>query len=171
MLNSIGAIRLGYACLRRSRYRAIGLLACVGALVAGTSPLQAQTSGPVAAYAFGETSGVIAVDSSSGGNDALANGPTRAAGRFGGGLQLDGIDDAVELPMSDGLTFSNAFTVEAWIAPAEFGRERSLWWTPAAMLSVLQVSCSRCPEHASMIAFGAPQYSGAAEHANPFGQV
>jgi hypothetical protein len=136
MFNSIGMSRLGNAWLHRSRYRVIGLVACVSALVAGTIRVHAQADGPGATYAFSETSGVTALDSSGNGNNALVNGPTRTAGRFGGGLQLDGVDDAVELPMTESLTFSNAFTVEAWIAPTTLGHERSLWWTPAAMLTL-----------------------------------
>jgi hypothetical protein len=137
MSNSTGTLRLRNACPRRSRYRVIGLVACVSALVAGSSRVQAQANGPAATYAFSEATGVTSVDSSQNGNDALMYGPTRtAAGRFGGGLQFDGVDDAVELPMTASLTFASAFTVEAWIAPTMFGHERSLWWTPATMLSL-----------------------------------
>ena len=64
------------------------------------------------------------------------DGPTRTTGRFGGGLRLDGVDDAMQLPMTESLAFSRAFTFEAWIAPATFGRERSLWRTPGAMLTL-----------------------------------
>src|SRR6185295_2467456 len=77
------------------------------------------------------------LDASQHGNDAtLVNAPARAPGRFGGGLQLDGLGDALVLPSTENLAFTNAFTVEAWIAPASFDYERSLWWTPSAMLSL-----------------------------------
>ena len=110
------------ACLRRSRFLAFGLAAGVTAFVGGYARVHAQADGPVAAYAFGETSGVTAVDSSGNGNDATPmNGPAWTNGRFGGGLQLDGVDDAVPLPMTESLTFSSAFTVEAWLAPTTFG--------------------------------------------------
>ena len=133
MLNSI----VSSACLRRSRHLAFGLVAAVTALVAGNTRLLAQADGPVAAYAFSETSSVTAGDSAGNGNDAtLVNGPTWASGRFGGGLQLDGIDDVVPLPMTETLTFSSAFTVEAWIAPTMFDHERMLWWTPGARLTL-----------------------------------
>ena len=42
----------------------------------------------------------------------------------------------VALSLADGPAFSNAFTVEAWIAPAAFGHERTLWRTPSAMLTL-----------------------------------
>ena len=57
-------------------------------------------------------------------------------GRSGGGLLFDGVDDGVQLPMTESLAFAGAFTVEAWMSPSAFGRERTLWWTPAAVLSL-----------------------------------
>jgi len=97
----------------------------------------AGDSAPSAAYGFSGTSEAAAVDSSGNGNDAaLVNAPTPTAGRFGGGLHLDGVDDAVQLPLAESLTFSSAYTFEAWIAPTTFGRDRSLWWTPAATLTL-----------------------------------
>jgi len=139
MFDSTGSIRLGNAWLRRSRYRVIGLVVGVSALGASNirAQAQAQVNGPVAAFSFSEASGVTALDASSHGNDAeLVNGPARTAGRFGGGVYLDGVADAVQLPMTESLAFSSAFTMEAWIAPAAFDYERSLWWTPATMVTV-----------------------------------
>ena len=92
---------------------------------------------PAAVYAFSETSGVTVVDSSGNDNDgALMDGPARTTGRFGRGLRLDGVDDAVQLPITQSLTLSSAFTIEAWIAPATFGGERSLWRISGAMLTL-----------------------------------
>ena len=97
----------------------------------------AADTAPAAVYAFSETSGVTAVDSSGNDNDAaLMDGPARTTGRFGRGLRLDGVDDAVQLPITQSLAFSSAFTIEAWIAPTTFGRERSLWRTSGAMLTL-----------------------------------
>jgi len=106
-------------------------------MIAGSTPALAQSEGPVAAYAFSETSGAAAADSSiSGTGTALLSGALHTAGRFGNGLQLDGVDDVLQLPLADGLAFSNAFTVEAWIAPSAFGHERTLWRTPSAMVTL-----------------------------------
>jgi hypothetical protein len=105
--------------------------------IAWTFRTAAAESAPSAAYSFSGTSGATAVDSSGNGNDAaLVNAPTPTAGRFGGGLRLDGVDDAVQLPMAESLTFTTAYTFEAWMAPTTFGRDRSLWWTPAATLTL-----------------------------------
>jgi hypothetical protein len=139
MFSSTGSIRLGHAWLRRSRYRVIGLVVGISALGASNirAQAQAQVNGPVAAFSFNEATGVTALDASSHGNDAeLVNGPARTAGRFGGGVYLDGVVDSVQLPMTESLTFSNAFTMEAWIAPTAFDYERSLWWTPATGLTL-----------------------------------
>jgi hypothetical protein len=106
-------------------------------VAAGAGDALAQTEGPSAAYAFSEPDGDIAADFSTGGSsNAIVNGAVRTAGRFGGGLQFDGVDDAVQLPLTSSLLFSGAFTVEAWVAPSGFGIERRLWWTSNAMLTV-----------------------------------
>jgi hypothetical protein len=107
----------------------------LAATVAWTFHTAAAASEPSAEYGFSETSGAAAIDSSGNGNDALVS-ATRTPGRAGGGLQLDGVDDSVQLPMSESLAFTSAFTVEAWIAPTAFGRERNVWWTQAAMLTL-----------------------------------
>ena len=123
-----------HAIARRFTLRTVSLAAAL-MLVAGATPALAQADGPIAAYAFSEASGTAAADSSNSGT-ALLNGAEHAAGRFGNGLQLDGVDDVLQLPLADGLAFSNAFTVEAWIAPAAFGHERTLWRTPSAILTL-----------------------------------
>src|SRR6185503_19656210 len=38
--------------------------------------------------------------------------------------------------ITEGLAFSNAFTMETWIAPTEFGHERILWWTPSMVVTL-----------------------------------
>ena len=99
---------------------------------------EAQT-GPVAAYAFGEGSGTSAADSSGNGNDAtLLNGPAwTSAGRFGGALTGDGVNDTVQLPVTASLAFSSGFTFEAWIKPANVSQTRVLWMAPNALLHVM----------------------------------
>jgi len=132
-------ISTGLPCRRRARRFALRTvnLCAAAMLVAGATPALAQTDGPIAAYAFSETSGAAAADcSNSGTGTALLNGAAHTAGRFGNGLQLDGVDDVLQLPLADGLAFSNAFTVEAWVAPAAFGYERMLWRAPSVMVTV-----------------------------------
>jgi hypothetical protein len=73
---------------------------------------------PTAHWAFDEGGGAVALDSSGNGNVGTLQGPTRTAGRTGGGaLQFDGVDDVVKL---DGASYGNAlnnFTVTFWTNP------------------------------------------------------
>lgn len=68
----------------------------------------------IVAYAFNESSGTTAADSSGNGKTAaLVNGPTWAPGKYGNGINLDGVDDYVavanpNLPTGD-------YTYEAWV--------------------------------------------------------
>ena len=75
---------------------------------------QAQQT-PIAAYGFDEGSGSIAVDRSGLGHHGTLSGPTRVAGRFGGALAFDGVDDLVLVSDTAALRLSTAMTVEAWI--------------------------------------------------------
>jgi hypothetical protein len=61
-------------------------------------------------------SGVHAYDASGNGNrGVLTNGPVRATGKIGQGMQFDGVDDYVALPS---IAFDNrSFTVAAWVKP------------------------------------------------------
>ncbi|MCD6229962.1 MAG: DUF2341 domain-containing protein, partial [Candidatus Diapherotrites archaeon] len=55
-----------------------------------------DNTGLVGSWHFSEGSGSVARDSSGNGNDGtLANGPVWVAGKFGNGLQFDGVDDKV----------------------------------------------------------------------------
>ncbi len=80
---------------------------------ASTSPCEAAV-GLVAAYAFDEASGEVAGDASGNGRNGAITGATWTAGRNGGGLSFDGIDDHVALG-SLGTFYNGAFTLEAWV--------------------------------------------------------
>src|SRR5215218_11518789 len=98
MLSSTGVPRLRNGSF--TRLRVLTTLVWAAALVAAPTAARAQADGPVAAYAFSESSGVVATDSSSAGNSpASLQGASHVPGRFGSGLQLDGLDDAVQLPV------------------------------------------------------------------------
>jgi len=73
---------------------------------------------PSAAYGFSEGSGLVALDSSGNGHTgALVSGPSWATGQFGGALLFDGVDDGVEVTVTDALRLASAFTLEAWVQP------------------------------------------------------
>jgi hypothetical protein len=78
----------------------------------------AATGGLVAAYGFEEGTGTAAADSSGTGNNGVLNGPAwTAAGKFGGALSFDGVNDWVTIADANSLDLSSRLTLEAWIRP------------------------------------------------------
>ena len=76
----------------------------------------------VGAWGFDETSGTTAVDASGRNNTGTLNGPARsAAGKFGGALSFDGINDWVTVPDADVLDLTTGMTMEAWVRPSAVG--------------------------------------------------
>ena len=69
---------------------------------------------------FDEASGPGALDSTGPNPGTLVNGPLRdPAGRFGGALQFDGINDYVNMPDSPSLDLSNRFSISLWFRPSQ----------------------------------------------------
>ena len=87
----------------------------------GVTPPIAQglpTSGLVGYWAFNESSGTSAADSSGNGNNGtLTNGPLWTTGRAGGALDFDGTNDFVNVPDNSLFDFerTNSFSISAWI--------------------------------------------------------
>jgi hypothetical protein len=70
------------------------------------------------ALSFDENSGTTASDGSGVGNHGTVNGAQwTAAGRYGSGLQFDGVNDWVTVNDSASLDLTNRLTVEAWVYP------------------------------------------------------
>src|SRR5262249_12047209 len=95
-----------------ARHLVLVLVICAVAATAS-----GQSTSLAGAYSFSETSGTIAADASGNGNGAtlLSGAAWTTAGRFGGGVQFAGGE--VQLPVSESLTLTDAFTCEAWILP------------------------------------------------------
>jgi hypothetical protein len=75
-------------------------------------------NGLVGAWAFEETSGDSALDTSGRRNTGALQGPTRTAnGMYGRGLVFDGADDWVTIADNATLDLRNAMTLEAWVKP------------------------------------------------------
>ena len=71
-----------------------------------------------AAWSFNAGSGPTAADSSPSGNNGTFSGATwTAAGKFGGALSFDGVNDRVDVADSSSLDLTNRMTVEAWVRP------------------------------------------------------
>jgi PKD repeat protein len=80
-------------------------------------------NGLVAAFGFEEGTGTTAGDASGLGNHATASGAAwTAAGRHGGALSFDGVDDWLTVADSPSLDLSTAMTLEAWVKPDVISR-------------------------------------------------
>jgi glucose/arabinose dehydrogenase/PKD repeat protein len=78
-------------------------------------------AGIVAGYAFDDATGTSAADASGHGfTGTLTNGPTWGAGRYGGAIVLDGVDDYVDLGNPTALRLTGSMTVSAWINSSAF---------------------------------------------------
>ena len=91
--------------------------------VAVTVTNSAQPPGLVAAYSFDQGSGTAAPDASgTGNNGTLTNGPTwAAAGKYGGAISFDGVNDMVTITDSASLDLTTGMTLQAWVRPTTLG--------------------------------------------------
>ncbi|HVZ59748.1 MAG TPA: LamG-like jellyroll fold domain-containing protein, partial [Terriglobales bacterium] len=79
--------------------------------------------GLVAAYALNEGSGTAASDlSGNSNNGTLTNGPTWAAGKYGLGVNFDGVNDYVQVNNSSTLGLGGTGTLEAWVKVNTLGK-------------------------------------------------
>jgi hypothetical protein len=93
--------------------------------VAVTLTVSPQSTNLVGAWGFDETSGTTAADASGRGNAGTLDGPTwSTAGKFGGALSFDGVNDWVTIPDANVLDLTTGMTMEAWVRPSAIG---SLW--------------------------------------------
>ena len=98
--------------------------------VAVTLAVSAPATGLVGAWGFDEPSGTTTTDASGRGNTGTISGATRTtAGRFGGALTFDGVNDWVTVADSTSLRLTTGATVEGWVRPAANGAAR--WRTVA----------------------------------------
>jgi hypothetical protein len=87
------------------------------------APLETPKSGPVAEYSFDEGTGTTAEDATGHGHTATIEGAGWARGRYGSGLEFDGGEDCVKVPVDEELQATEEFTVEAWVRPEGSGEE------------------------------------------------
>jgi glucose/arabinose dehydrogenase/PKD repeat protein len=90
-----------------------------------TLTVAAPATGLVGAWGFDEASGATASDSSGTGNLGTISGATRTAGRYGGALSFDGINDWVTVADANSLDI-NRMTLEAWVRPSGAGDWRTV---------------------------------------------
>ena len=83
------------------------------------NPTAPPPTGLVAAYGFDEGSGGGTGDASGAGNAGTVAGATwSTAGRFGGALSFDGVNDRVTAPDANSLDLTSGMTLEAWVRPS-----------------------------------------------------
>ena len=80
-----------------------------------------SAAGLVAAYGFGEGSGLTISDASGYNNTGIISGATWTTGRFGSALRFDGVDDSVTIADADVLDLTTAMTLQAWVYPTRAG--------------------------------------------------
>ena len=105
--------------------------AIILAAVIATAPGLPHAQGAIAHWAFDTADGVRAVDQSGNGNHGeLIGSPTYVAGVRGSALRLDGSGQHVVVPASISLDDIKAFSVAAWVNPADnsnqylFGKDK-----------------------------------------------
>jgi hypothetical protein len=80
----------------------------------------------VAAWLFEEMDGGTIRDVTGNGHDGkIVGDPQMAEGKFGRGLEFDGVDDYVEVPHSDDLNL-DTFTLAAWIRMGSTGANQNI---------------------------------------------
>ncbi len=85
---------------------------------ATVSSLPPPPSGLVAAYGFDEGTGTSVTDASGAGNNGVISGAAfTPAGKYGGALDFDGVDDWVTIADSNSLDLTTGVTMSAWVRP------------------------------------------------------
>jgi glucose/arabinose dehydrogenase len=91
-------------------------------LTATFAPDTSAPPGLVAAYNFNDGSGNTLIDRTGHGLNGTLTGPTwTAAGRNGGALSFDGVNDSVRVNDHNDLDLRTGMTVEAWVRPTALG--------------------------------------------------
>ena len=110
-------------------FDAAGNTSAASAPASATTQAGPPTSGGlVAAYRFGEGVGTATADASTNGNGGtLVNGPSWiTAGKYGGAVNFDGVNDYVRVADSASLDLGRTGTVEAWVKLDTLNRWQSV---------------------------------------------
>ena len=82
-------------------------------------------AGPVAAWSFDDGAGSV-LRASVGDLDGLVTGASWTAGRTGGALFFDGVDNVVTVAANPALSLTTGMTVEAWVNPVALVNWRNI---------------------------------------------
>jgi glucose/arabinose dehydrogenase len=125
------SVSVNHAGLARGTYSGTVVVTAAGAAgspksVPVTLTVAPPATGLVGAWSFDETSGTTAADASGSGNTGTVSGPARTAGRYGGALSFDGVNDWVTVNDANSLDLTNRITLEAWVRPTGLGDWRTV---------------------------------------------
>ncbi len=83
--------------------------------------------GLVASYSFNEGSGTSLIDRTGSGHTGTLSGATwTSAGKYGGALSFDGVNDWVTIVDANDLDFTTGMTLEAWVRPTSVSGWRTV---------------------------------------------
>jgi hypothetical protein len=83
--------------------------------------------GLVAAYSFNEEAGTTLIDRTGQGRTGTLSGPTwTSAGRYGGALSFDGVNDWVTVNDANALDLTTGMTLQAWVRPTSVSSWRTV---------------------------------------------
>ncbi|HXN24142.1 MAG TPA: LamG-like jellyroll fold domain-containing protein [Candidatus Dormibacteraeota bacterium] len=93
------------------------VLIILNLLLAALKPVMAQTTEPIAAYAFSEGTGTLVADASGHQNTGTLMGGARwtDAEKYGKAISFDGSSGYISIPDSPSLSIGAAGTMEAWV--------------------------------------------------------
>jgi Concanavalin A-like lectin/glucanases superfamily/Domain of unknown function (DUF1929)/Bacterial Ig domain len=99
--------------------RRVSAVIVAGCLTLFATPRAYAQTGLVAAYSFNEGTGTAAADASGNAHTGSVSGATwTTAGKYGGALSFDGVNDWVTIADTNLLDLTTGMTVEAWIRPS-----------------------------------------------------
>ena len=117
----------GQLCLKCALY-ALATIVAVVMVVRTPTRVRAQSNSPAAAYAFSEGSGTTTADWSGNNNAAtVTTGATWPTGYSGPGVDLSTGNGEVDVPASETLQLTTAFTLEAWVYPTSLTTYDIIW--------------------------------------------
>ena len=100
--------------------------AALAVLLLGPASTGAAPTGLVGAYSFDGGSGSVLADASGNGNNGTISGATWTAGKTGGALNFDGVNDLVTVRDSTSVDLLTGMTLEAWVRPTANGSWRTV---------------------------------------------
>ena len=126
--NSIGSFNGSHQLSARARDAAANqATAAVVTVTVNNIVVPPGVVGLVASYSFNEGSGTSLIDRTGSGHTGTLSGATwTSAGKYGGALSFDGVNDWVTIVDANDLDFTTGMTLEAWVRPTSVSGWRTV---------------------------------------------